>query len=237
MEIVQILWIGEKLSRMENACIKSWLNFGYDVHLYTYGEVKNIPNNTVIKSGSDIIPENKIFQYNLPSGKGGGSFSGFSNFFRYKLLLEKGGIWADADVFCLKKLPNSEYIFAKQGNGEIASFIIKSPKQSDFLKKCWEACMEKNPNKLKWGETGPELVSEMVDNCGLRENVFEQILFDPIRFEEVHKFTEIQPIPKSYTVHFCNEMWRRKGMDKNIIYKRESLYEKILAMNNHCKIF
>ena len=41
--IVQSLWVGDRLSRMEHYSIKSFLTLGFEYHLYTYNRVKNIP--------------------------------------------------------------------------------------------------------------------------------------------------------------------------------------------------
>ena len=87
--VIQSLWIGKELSKMEQLCIKSFLKNGHEFHLYTYDTINNVPEGTVIKNGSDILPKNMIFTYS--SGPGKGSVAAFANFFRYKLLLDRGG--------------------------------------------------------------------------------------------------------------------------------------------------
>jgi hypothetical protein len=47
----------------------------------------DIPNGVTIHDANKIIPAEKIFKY-----KNNGSYAGFANLFRYKLLLEKGSI-------------------------------------------------------------------------------------------------------------------------------------------------
>src|SRR4051794_37495980 len=93
---VQGLWVGGELSAMEQICIQSFLKNGHGFHLYTYGDVRGVPDGTVRLDGSTILPASKVFQYR------NGSFAGFSNFFRYRLLLEKGGWWVDLDTVCLQ---------------------------------------------------------------------------------------------------------------------------------------
>ena len=39
-QIFQSLWIGPSLSKMEQLCIKSFVDHNLEYHLYTYGEVK-----------------------------------------------------------------------------------------------------------------------------------------------------------------------------------------------------
>ena len=80
---IQTLWIGDKLSPMEQLCLSSFVYHGHDVHLYVYSDVAGIPDGVIVKDGNEILPEDMIFLY-----KGHKSFSGFSNYFRYKMVLE-----------------------------------------------------------------------------------------------------------------------------------------------------
>ena len=85
-KIIQGLWIGTELSVMEQLSIASFLHSGHHYHLYVYDDLKHVPAGTVVRDASEILPSSSIFQYkNRPS------YAGFSNFFRYKLLLERGG--------------------------------------------------------------------------------------------------------------------------------------------------
>jgi len=61
--IYQSLWIGNELSNMEKLSIKSFIDSGHVYHLYTYGEVKGIPDGTIVKDGNDILNEDEIFTY------------------------------------------------------------------------------------------------------------------------------------------------------------------------------
>ena len=97
MVIVQSLWVGDKLSQMEQYSIKSFLNTGHEYHLYTYNKIKGIPKGVKIKSGNKIMPKKDIFKMQ-------DTFLPFSDIFRYKLLYEKGNYWVDLDMICLKKI-------------------------------------------------------------------------------------------------------------------------------------
>jgi hypothetical protein len=108
--IIQGLWIGNRLSRFEYNSIKSYLVAGYEYHLYTYDKVDNIPENVIIKDGNEILDKKEIFYYE-------GSIAPFSDLFRYKLLYERGGVWTDCDIICMKQMSeddNHEYIFVAE---------------------------------------------------------------------------------------------------------------------------
>jgi len=96
-KIIQGLWIGPELSVMEQLSISSFLLNQHEYHLYVYDEPKNVPLGAVVRDANEILPASRIFQYkHFPT------YAGFANFFRYKLLLERGGWWADTDTICLK---------------------------------------------------------------------------------------------------------------------------------------
>lgn len=123
--IIQGLWIGPRLSRFEYNSIKSYLMAGYEYHLYTYDKVENIPENVIIKDGNEILDKKEIFYYE-------GSIAPFSDLFRYKLLYERGGVWSDCDIICMKQMPEDaihEYIFVAERTilkGAFAS-CLKTP--------------------------------------------------------------------------------------------------------------
>ena len=60
--IVQSLWVGDELSRMEYYSILSFIKLGYTFHLYTYNKVKNVPKGTIIKDGNKIMSKEEIFK-------------------------------------------------------------------------------------------------------------------------------------------------------------------------------
>src|SRR6185369_8610758 len=111
-EVIQGLWIGAELSVMEQLSVASFLQNGHEYQLYVYDEVQNVPAGAVIKNANEILPASRIFQY-----KHQASYAGFANFFRYKLLLERGGWWVDTDVVGLKPFDFAdEYVFASEND-------------------------------------------------------------------------------------------------------------------------
>src|SRR6185503_7281486 len=160
-EIIQGLWIGAELSVMEQLSIASFLENGHDYHLYVYDAVKNVPARAVIKDANEILPASRIFQY-----KHQASYAGFSNFFRYRLLLERGGWWVDTDVVCLKSfdLPN-EYVFSSEPVEDqryVNCGVVKVPRDSPVMSYAWSVCETKQADALVWGEVGPKLMAESV---------------------------------------------------------------------------
>src|SRR5664280_1029416 len=61
-------------------------------HLYAYDEIFAVPLGTKVLDARLVLFVDRIFRDR------NGSYSGFSNFFRYKLLLDVGGWWVDLDL-------------------------------------------------------------------------------------------------------------------------------------------
>jgi mannosyltransferase OCH1-like enzyme len=228
---IQGLWIGSELSVMEQLSIASFLRNGHDYHLYVYDDVKCIPTGTVVMDANEILPSARIFQY-----RDSPSYAGFANFFRYKLLLERGGWWADSDIICLKTFDfPDEYVFSSELNSwgfEVVNCgVIKAPAGSSIMAYAWEVCQTKNPSRLVWGETGPRLMAGAVKRFSLKRYKKTHQTFCPIDYEDWRNVLqpgfELLFDERTYAVHLWNEMWRVAGQDKDAQYQQGCLYEKL----------
>jgi hypothetical protein len=229
-ELIQGLWIGPELSVMEQLSIASFLQNGHEYDLYVYDELKNVPPGASVKDANEILSSSKIFQYRDQP-----SYAGFANFFRYKLLLERGGWWADTDLICLKQFDfPEEYVFSSEmdrGLEVITSGIIKAPPGSEVMAYAWDICRQKNPAELKWGETGPRLMGEAVSKFSLERYKKSHKVFCPLGYDEWQRLIEpgaaVCEDQDVYAIHLWNEKWRAAGQDKNARYPEDCLYEKL----------
>ena len=230
MEVIQALWIGPRLSSMERLALRSFLANGHEVHLYTYGQVDGVPEGTFVRDGNEILPESRIFQY-----RDFASYAGFSNYFRYRLLLLRGGWWIDTDTVCLRPLHelDGEHVFATERHEEavyVSSGVIKAPRGSAAMEWAWSACDARDPATIRWGETGPRLVAEAVERFGLESSVQPVESFCPIGYAEWDRVLDPEAPAlegSPYAVHLWNEMWRRAGRDKDVRYDPRCLYERL----------
>ena len=96
---------------MEHLCLKSFVENGHTVHLYTYDKIGNIPDGVIIKDGNEILDKSEIYTYK------NGSVSAFSNLFRFTVLYKKGGYWIDTDLLCVKPINyKEEFVFSSEPN-------------------------------------------------------------------------------------------------------------------------
>ena len=242
LPVIQGLWIGGELSVIERLSIASFLKNGHRVHLYTYEGVTGAPEGTEIRDGREILGTDRIFKY-----KREGSYAGFSNVFRYKLLLERGQYWVDLDVVCLRPFAlDREYVFSgayrrrRLGLGGreqfIQSCVIRTPPGAPVMKHCYDIASAKVPDQLVWGEIGPNLLQSAVRSHNLTKFVSGHCQFTTIDWQFTERFVSGVPwvawlerlkptILRSYSTHLHNEMWRRKGLDKNGRYPPASFLE------------
>ncbi len=229
-KVIQGLWIGAELSVMEQLSLASFLANGHDYHLYLYDDVKHIPAGTTVMDANAILPAAGIFQYT-----GRPSYAGFSNFFRYKLLLERGGWWADTDTVSLKSFDFAdEFVFSSEiskGIEVVNCGAIKTPAGSAAMEYAWGVCQAKDPQQLVWGETGPKLIAETVAKFSLEKFKQPHRVFCPLGFFDWKKIVDPDfdesLIADSYAVHLWNEKWREANQDKNLRYPPDSLYEQL----------
>jgi mannosyltransferase OCH1-like enzyme len=238
--IIQSLWVGPELGNMETLCIRSYLANGHDFHLYTFDEVRNIPEGTVVKNANDILPKEKIYRDAF------GGFVNLSNQFRYTLLYKLGGWWVDMDTVCLKKFDfTQDFVFSSEfseptGRFMVNTTFIKSKAGAKFLSDCLDYIEIRGHENIHWGELGVNLISRMIFRNNLGEYIMLPESFCPVSPYQtklfIHDTNYVLP-EGAYAIHWWHEIWKRNNYDKNGEFPKYSLYEKMkslyLAQPNH----
>ncbi len=91
------LWVGAELSWLEQLCLKSFLDHGHKVVLFTYGAVKGVPDGVQIAHANEILPSDRIITHAKT-----GSPAYHADMFRLHMLKETDFVWADTDAFCCR---------------------------------------------------------------------------------------------------------------------------------------
>lgn len=247
---IQSLWIGNSLSIVEKLSINSFLMNGHDFHLYTYGVVDNVPAGTVVLDAREICdfdPEIKI-----DSGFGQGSYAPFSDYFRFQLLMKKGGWWVDLDVICLQSfqgLPEALIATSYEvPEGDLANCnVLSFPADHWFLNECIEFWKNNVQYKLHYA-FGVEVVKFIVAKHNAYYLLAPHEVFNPISWRHVqYLLQQPEPVwkpiglkrrlglaerigsitPNSRAIHLWNEGWRRGGFKKDVDYESNSIFEKL----------
>ncbi len=233
-EVVQSLWIGPRLPLRQVLSIRSFLQNGHEYHLYAYDPIEGVPAGVTVRDAGAVIPREAIFCYQ--NGFGKGSYSAFSNVFRYQLIFNQGGWWVDTDVVCLRPFDfEADYVFALEYEQDFtawtASCVFKSPAQSDLLKHCLDVCKAKDKMKVEWGEIGPHLLDQSVKQFGLARYALSPRVFNPVNWFEVEQLVspdfDLSRLNDSYAVHLWDHMWTHVDLETADSGSPGSLYGRL----------
>ena len=235
-KVVNGLWIGSVLSKIELLTIQSFIDNGHEFHLWVYEPIQTpLPVEVVIEDANEIIQASKIFRYKYTNefGHGKGSVSGFSDVFRYKLLYERGGWWTDMDMTCLKPLNiESPYFFRSHHELFLVGNIMKAPKGCDLMALCYKEANETiDENNTDWHKP-IEILNKHVCELQLEKFVYSGYSNEDI-WEEVQQYAKGKvKIPDKYIVlHWMNEEWRSRRMDKDDIRLSSTLAKEMIRHN------
>lgn len=121
---IHMFWHGPALSRLERLCMTSFVAHGHTVLLHVYEELANVPKGVTLADASQVLPRERLFKHAQS-----GSFAMFADGFRYRLLLEHGGLWVDTDVVCLRPFAfEQSEIYAWQDEQVINNAVLGLPK-------------------------------------------------------------------------------------------------------------
>jgi hypothetical protein len=230
-KIVNALWIGKKLSVIEILCINSFINNGHSFQLWLYEKLEtDLPKSVIERDANTIIPESQVFNYKNKNqfGHGKGSYAGFSDIFRYKLLHDLGGWWTDMDVICLKYLDfTEEYVFRTHHDFPVIGNIMKCPKDSPLMMKCYiDAVAIVDEQNTDWN-----LPIKILNN-NIKSFNLESFIKDFSNKDDWNVIKKLILKDKNiqsnwYIVHLLNEEWRRYNINKNSIPKNSFIGNQI----------
>ncbi len=214
------MWVGATLSRMELLTLHSFVDHGHEFQLWSYDDLSQLklPQGVVLRDAAQIIPRRKVFAKaarDRETGVGQGSFGApFSDLFRYKLLLELGGIWVDMDVTCLRPFDfPKEYAFRPHRLGVVGS-VLKSPQGSPLLKAAYQetaASVDRHSDYLMPNR----ILSAHAKRLDLLGYVVKDMTNVDDWFRYILPMYEGPAAPSNawYGIHWINEMWRTLKID------------------------
>ena len=201
---VLMFWHGPALSRMEQLAIASFRHHGHPVDLYVYDEPRGVPHGACIRDAGEILPREALFTHRRT-----GSVAVFADWFRYRLLAERGGIWSDMDVACLRPIdyPQAE-IFGWEDERCVNNAILGLPAGHALAR--WLAGCCESPNRIlpydnwrlrlrklrrrhlqgdrrervRWGELGPKGLTAAALHLGYLDRALPRTHFYPVRSED-----------------------------------------------------
>lgn len=255
---VGTLWIGGPLSWLEQLCLKSFVDKGQKITLFSYEDIPNVPDGVIRRDGRDIIDTDNFIKYEQKD-----SFALFADWFRLHMIHQNPGmIWVDTDVYCHRPMDyDSDYVFGYELPGEhrVNNAVLGLPADSNalrqmltftddrysiapFLPKKRQAEMRRKADKGKpvhiteqpWGIWGPMMVTHYVHALGLEEHVQPLNAFYPITFRERHKFMRRAELAEGLitdqttALHLWASNKRQLGTHHDGLPPKESFLERLV---------
>lgn len=197
------LWIGDRLSWLEQLCLKSFADAGHRTTLYSYGPIDNLPDGVQAADAAEIYPADPMLRHARNR-----SPAIHADMWRLHLLARTDQIWVDADVYCYRPFdPKDGYLFGWEKPGLVCNAVLGLPRDSAALKglmaffedeyaiapwlKKWqrrELELERDAGKpvhfteQNWGFTGPAAVTYFLQQTGEIDHARAETAFYPISF-------------------------------------------------------
>lgn len=235
------LWIGDRLSPLEQTSALSFLEQGHELTLYVMGAVQGIPPGVKIRDANEVFKTNTIVRHRKT-----GSPALHSDLFRFALLGSTDFTWVDLDIICLRPFVfASDYVFGLETPDEVNGAVLKLPKSSlaltDLLKynehttgypphlsrarkaKYFLKSMGRglHISQWPWGSVGPRGLTFHLRRHDEFQHAMPIDAFYPVPLQQAHTFTEPDRLNRdhfgegTYAVHLwgkeLRETIRRQG--------------------------
>lgn len=253
LPVIQMFWHGAHLSRIERLSMISFLRNGHSVALYVYDEPGGVPAGVQLKDAAEILPRSSLFFHRRNQ-----SVAHFSDWFRYRLLFERGGLWSDTDMVCLKPFDYSNpIVFAWQDAEHLNNAVLGLPARDPLAE--WLARSCERPNEMlpyddfqrrfaklkrrlkgqgreavRWGDTGPYGLTRAAQHLGgYIEHALPKWHFYPVSYEENQMLFESAQggAPSIFEGSRAVHLWNQliDRASKNTQFPADSPFERLWA--------
>lgn len=199
------LWIGGKLSWLEQLCLKSFADAGHHTTLYSYEPIPNVPEGVHAGDAEEIFPSTPMFRHART-----GSPAIHADLWRLNMLKKTDKIWVDADMYCYRPFNfTRQSVFGWEKDNLVCNAVLGLPRNSKALDamleffedeyaigpwlKPWqqkELQAEKDAGRAvhmteqNWGFTGPAAVTYFLQQSGEIKYAEPVSAFYPISFKD-----------------------------------------------------
>ena len=228
---VHMFWAYGALSQIEKLAVSSFLANGYAVTVWSYDHIPNVPSEAVLRDAREILPESAVFLNRR------GSYAGFSDLFRYAVLRQLGGLYADTDVIALQPsstLSPRPFLVLEHGNPPTVTGNLiwhPTPTAGDLIDLAFAYAKHFPRRKIAWAEIGPALLTDLATlspDHGF--DIKPPAFANPIGYWDCPRaFLAAGELPDGPFVHLYNEMWRYAGIDKNQQFDAATVIGKLCA--------
>jgi hypothetical protein len=235
MPIFATFWAGSRISAYEAACLSSFSRLGYQMTVYSYAPIDNLPAGVSSRSALEIVDERYMSAFLI---KGVPSLSHFSDLFRYRLFQTTDAIWVDSDMYLLREfeteLPST--LLARESEDELCGAIMRLSRADQALARLVKRTEAVAGRELVWGATGPRLLTEVFGSRVLKASFGPETFF-PVHYDEFWKVflpryrDECAELcRRANTLHLWNNVVGKVGVWKDVLPPPGSyLHEQFVA--------
>lgn len=190
-EIVQGFWHGDPLTPLHWACLRSFLICGLSFDLYSYQRL-SVPAGVRLCDAAQVIPQDQLFMFRN-AFTGSPDVAPFADYFRLKLLVQRGGWWCDVDTIAQRgHLPRGDRVWARQAPeyrpDSISNGQIRFAASDPVLARLIDEAERELPRLATRESLGPELFTRVIGDLGLpRDMNATADEFYPLRYVEIFK--------------------------------------------------
>ncbi|SNX74297.1 hypothetical protein SAMN05878503_12137 [Cereibacter ovatus] len=239
---IAALWIGGDLSFLEQLCLKSFLDAGHHVRLYSYEPIGNAPEGVEMSDAAGILPRADILRHERTH-----SPALHSDLFRYRLLAaEDRTIWADTDAYCVKRFQTpTGHFFGWESDKHINGGVLGLPPDSaalaelldftadpyaipdwfepaerDRLAALREAGTPVHAGEMPWGVWGPHALTHFLHRTGEARHALPRVALYPFAYRDRALMLRpgLDPAPyvtdETFSIHFYGRRMRARLREK-----------------------
>jgi hypothetical protein len=231
---VHMLWVSGELSRLARLSLASFQANGYHVTLWSYDPDHLRSETNEVQDAGLLLPVPQEDAANLVY---------LTSLFRYRVLAEHGGIWADLDVVALtddpkiearplvaseKRRPfrHAEPTATHEPLTQVTNCFMAnpSPKAGDLWHRAVDRVAALNPEERTWENVGPHLLSELLLENGNGVDILPTDAVDPVAWWNVPGFFfEERDPPSSPFMHMYATVWARREVDADKLFPPASM--------------
>ena len=240
------------MSKLERLSIQSYLDNGHELHLYIYDDVKDIPDGAVIKDGNDVLHGSKVYKDRRGSYA---AFSDWFRYEMLAKVggfwVDTDTICIKPFDF------KGDLVVGKEDVNNVCGAVLSFSKDHEIIFAMRDACREYpkinmwDSKKERWHKKinklfhlgrksagfgavgGPKVLTNVLHHHGYFNDTKPFTYFYPIHAKNWDSIFDstfangIEMFRDTYCIHLWNEMYRRKGWDKNATFAADSLFEQL----------
>jgi hypothetical protein len=253
---VGALWIGGALSFLEQLCLKSFVDAGQHIVLYTYEPVPNVPVGVELADAATVLPPAEVLRHSRT-----GSPALHSDLFRYHLLARADRmIWADTDAYCVKPFTTaSGHFYAWESDEGVNGGVLGLPRDSATLSALLDFTSDPyaipdwygpgyrreledakakgapvHAGDMRWGVWGPHALTHFLKQTGDIRHALPRVALYPFAYHERRLMLRAGVDMASYvtdetfSIHFYGRRMRARILSEGGIPKPRSVVGRLL---------